>query len=226
MAGSTDGSFASPYAGGESDMFLAKYDANGNPIWKRQLGTASSDIGYDVVADAFGNVYLSGYSEGVMGAAALGYGDVVLTRFDSGGNQIWTRQFGTTEPDVSFRASTDGLNNVYLVGQTTGSLGGPNAGSYDMFATKYLADGTLGWSYQVGSFQFELAFGVSADGRGNVYLSGFTDGTVGPSPAGDRDAFVVKLHDPAFVPEPATVTQACVLALLGYGRRRGRSRVF
>ena len=40
----------------------------------------------------------------------------------------------------------------------------------------------------------DVSHGVSADGLGNVYISGFTYGSLGGPTAGDYDAFLVKLE--------------------------------
>ena len=47
--------------------------------------------------------------------------------------------------------SADGLGNVYISGYTDGSLGGPNAGGYDAFVSKYDAAGTLPVDAAVGN---------------------------------------------------------------------------
>ena len=63
----------------------------------------------------------------------------------------WTRQLGTSEWDVSYGVSADGLGNVYISGLTDGSLGGTNAGNSDAFISKYDAGGTLQWTRQLGT---------------------------------------------------------------------------
>jgi gliding motility-associated-like protein len=42
------------------DVFLVKYDANGNVIWGDSFGGAQSENGYSVAVDPLGNVYFSG----------------------------------------------------------------------------------------------------------------------------------------------------------------------
>ena len=42
------------------DAWVAKYDAAGHVLWKRQLGTADYDYASGVATDAAGNVYLTG----------------------------------------------------------------------------------------------------------------------------------------------------------------------
>ena len=37
---------------GSSDLFVAKYDAGGNHLWSRSLGTADADIGYSLAVNS------------------------------------------------------------------------------------------------------------------------------------------------------------------------------
>jgi hypothetical protein len=107
----------------------------------------------------------------------------------------WTRQLGTSEFDNSRGVSADGLGNVYISGFTNGSLGGPYAGGDDAFVSKYDAAGNFQWSRQLGTSSFDgvdESYGVSADGLGNVYISGYTHGSLGGPNAGEYDAFVSK----------------------------------
>ena len=87
----------------------------------------------------------------------------------------WTRQLGTSADDDSYGVSADGLGNVYISGYTDGSLGGPNAGSDDAFVSKYDAAGNFQWTRQLGTSATDDSYGVSADGLGNVYFSGYTE---------------------------------------------------
>jgi hypothetical protein len=48
------------------------------------------------------------------------------------------------------------------------------------------------WIRQLGSEGTDSVCGVSADGLGNVYISGYTDGSLGGNSAGSYDAFVSK----------------------------------
>jgi len=103
-------------------------------------------------------------------------------------------------------------------------LGGPNAGPHDAFAVKYLADGTVGWAYQIGSSQNEFSGKLSHDRLGNLYLAGTTEGILGPTPAGSADAFLVKLHDTTFVPEPSSLMLTCIALLVAFSSRRSFGR--
>jgi len=50
------GALANAYAG-YSDIFLAKFDSNGNHLWSKRFGGSNSDEGYFVSVDSSGNVY-------------------------------------------------------------------------------------------------------------------------------------------------------------------------
>ncbi len=107
----------------------------------------------------------------------------------------WTRQLGSSEYDTSNGVSADGLGNVYVSGCTNGSLGGDSAGLSDAFISKYDASGSLLWTRQLGTSTSDVSRGVSADGLGNIYISGWTYGSLEGDNAGDLDAFLVKISD-------------------------------
>ena len=76
-----------------------------------------------------------------------------------------------------------------------------NAGADDAFLAKYDASGTLQWIQQLGTSSRETSRGVSADGLGNVYISGATEGSLGGANAGgggylEGDVYVAKFLDP------------------------------
>ena len=53
---------------------------------------------------------------------------------------------------------------------------------------------TLDWTRQLGTSRDDVSQGVSADGLGNVYISGFTSGSLGGTNAGSFDAFLAKYN--------------------------------
>jgi hypothetical protein len=191
ISGSTDGSLFGPHAGGV-DAFVSKYDAAGNLLWTKQLGTSGNDYGDRVSADGLGNVYVSGATEGILGGPNAGGDDMYVAKYDAAANLQWTKQLGTSGNDFGYGVSADGLGNVYISGITQGSLGGPNAGDYDAFVVKYDVAGNLQWTKQFGTSARDQVNGVSADALGNVYISGWTLGDLGGTNAGFEDAYLVK----------------------------------
>jgi hypothetical protein len=191
ISGSTRGSLVGSSAG-SIDAFVGQYDAAGNLQWTKQLGTSTADSSTSVSADGLGNVYLTGYTGGSLGGPFMGRSDAFVSKYDAAGNYLWTRQLGTSNFDYGYDVSADGLGYVYISGKTDGSLNGPSAGRDDAFVSKYDAAGNLQWTRQLGSSENDGSNGVSADGLGNVYISGSTRGSLGGPSAGDDDAFVSK----------------------------------
>ena len=50
---------------GFQDIFIAKYDASGNYVWARQVGSTSEDIGNGIAIDGSGNAYVTGSFVGI-----------------------------------------------------------------------------------------------------------------------------------------------------------------
>ncbi len=119
----------------------------------------------------------------------------------------WTRQLSSSDQDTSFGVSADGLGSVYISGFTNGNIEGTNAGGSDAFLSKYDASGALAWTKQLGRSGDERGRAVSSDGAGNVYISGWTDGSLDGTTAGGRDAFIAKFNE---VPEPTTLALAAI----------------
>lgn len=167
---------------GKHDVFLARYDHFGNPLWTRQYGDSSNQYGGDVVVDAAGNIVIVGRAFGVIdfGGNALdgvGTDDVFIARLDAAGNHDWSTMVGGVDPDRSERVAVDPAGNVYVTGTFTGtaSFGGTelvSAGLRDLFLVKIAAsDGSFEWVQQVGGAEDDYGWGVAADDTG-VYFTG------------------------------------------------------
>ena len=191
ITGQTRGNLGGVNAGG-SDVYVSKFDSGGNELWTTQFGTSDHDRGYSVAVDASGNAYITGYTKGDLGGSNVGSYDVFVSKLDSGGNDVWTSQFGTSGEDIGNSLALDASGNVYISGQTLGDLGGPNAGSYDAFLSKLDSDGNEVWTSQFGTSAIDRSLSVAVDASGNAYTSGYTGGNLGGPNVGDKDAFLGK----------------------------------
>lgn len=86
-----------------SDMYLAKYDPNGNVLWANSFGGSAKDGSSGLSTDAQGNVYVGCYFESVSiqagshvlnNAVAIGTRDVFVMKCDSLGTIRWIKQIG------------------------------------------------------------------------------------------------------------------------------------
>jgi uncharacterized protein (UPF0548 family) len=183
---------------GSYDMFLVKYDSDGNKQWTRQLGTGTYDYGNDVAVDASGNVYVSGSTYGSLdGNTSAGDWDMFLVKYDSEGQKQWTKQLGTGTTDYGFGVAVDNSGNIYVSGSTYGNLGGVQYGGYDMFLVKYNSAGDVQWTKQMGSTDSDSALSgcrVAVDStNGYVYITGDTLGSIDGQPfSGNYDVYLMK----------------------------------
>ena len=194
VGGFTDGSFAGPNQG-SADVWLARFDADGDELWRTQFGSDQWDRGFDVSAFD-GGVYISGYSAGMLDPDTHQGGfDGFAARFDADGNQQWIRQFGTdaTEWGQGSALAPDG--GLYVTGYTEGDFGAPNAGDKDLFVTRLSAQGEMLWVTQLGSEALDWTQGVGIGPDGGVLVAGSTEGSFAADIGGERDMIVVSLND-------------------------------
>jgi hypothetical protein len=187
-----------------TDIFLTKYDPNGQVLWTRQFGTRPSfpndDVLTSIVVDPGGGVYVSGYTSGSLdGGPNRGGRDVFVVKFDAVGNNLWGRQFGTTDHDFGSSLAADPEGGVYVAGGKDhpefrfGRFG-------DALLARYSSDGTLLWVRHLDGGLFDDAWSVAAD-QNAVYVVGLTSGAGGSDEfsevrQGPSDGFLAKLsHD-------------------------------
>ncbi len=191
VVGYTEGVIG-PSAKGDGDAFVVTFDASGNELWRRQPGTSEFDDAEAVATDADGSVYVAGQTGGSLAGSHQGNVDAFLIKFDADGRIVWKRQPGTAATDIGHAVATDADRNVYLAGETNGSLGGSNKGGFDAFLIKYDRDGRLLWRRQIGTTGFDFGKGVATDAQGAVFVAGETDGSLGRTQQGNGDPFVIK----------------------------------
>lgn len=143
VTGYTFGPMGGGTANAVGDIFVAKFNASGAQQWLQRTGSAQQEAGYAIATDAQGNAYVAGHSAGAFaGTTALGNVDMVLLKYDGGGNQQWVRRLGTALGDTATSVAVDGQGRVYLGGFTQGAIDGLAAlGGTDMVLARYDASG-------------------------------------------------------------------------------------
>jgi len=171
---------------GAGDMFLAKYNANGDVLWAKSAGGQGNDVATSCVADAFGHIYVTGWfydpsiAFGTDSLTSAGNYDVFLTKYDTSGNVQWAKSAGGTGSDYANSVAMDILGNIYIAGRfsgdqiTFGSTNLQNAGYFteDVFLAKYNAGGNELWAKSAGGSGSDEAYSVAVDNWGNPYLAG------------------------------------------------------
>jgi Beta-propeller repeat len=182
---------------GNSDIFVAKFAADGRLLWARSDGGPEFEYAYGIALDGSGDSYVTG---GFGGTATFGYGEAgetVLTSFGStdifvakyagDGRLLWAKPAGSSGYEFGEAIAADGAGNAYVTGGFSGtatfSPGGAgetaltSLGGNDIFVAKLAGDGRLLWVRPAGGVDYSSGRGIALDGAGNSYVTGFFTGT-------------------------------------------------
>ncbi|MEO7157307.1 MAG: SBBP repeat-containing protein [Vicinamibacterales bacterium] len=183
---------------GSVDFFLIKYSSTGNALWSRSFGGSGDDVAYGVDVDSGGNIAVVGSFHNTMDLGggpltSVGLADTFIAKFSPSGSHLWSTRIGGTSDDVDYAVAMDGAGNVVMTGgyQFT-------AGQWDIIVAKYSAAGAPLWSKTFGSTGNDLGFGIAVDSTGNVFVTGYFQGTIdfggGPvTSSGLTDGFLLSL---------------------------------
>ena len=188
LVGTTRGDLAATNPGIAFDVWVSKYDSQGNQLWVQQLEETEASLRINVApnGDSFS---LSGVNLG----KPSGWSAVVGKYDSADGTELWFNEFGTpARPDESYAVAMDNQGNVFASGWTRGSLGGENAGEYDIWLAKFDDSGNQEWTRQLGSESFEFSWGIDTDSEGNAYVGGWTSGNLGAELNGSYDSLLAK----------------------------------
>ena len=200
------------------DIFLAKYDSNGNVLWARGAGGDSWDRGNALYADNSGNVYVAGWFEStfiVFGTDTLfnnhGATDFFIVKYDASGNVLWDEGSDGDFSDMATSLCADAAGYIYMAGYFQSSaihLGAYTltntdtafmANTADMFLVKYNTNGNIIWAKSAGGHGYEMLTAAATGLNGNIIMAGtydsdtllFDTDTLVSSYNGYKDFFIV-----------------------------------
>jgi hypothetical protein len=194
VVGGTDGNLEGASAG-ITDAFVRKYNSAGELQWANQFGTSSIEMANGVAVDLAGNVWVTGQTDGALDGPSQGGRDSFVRKYDSAGNIIWGKQWGTGLWDVSKAVTTDFLGNGYITGYNFPGLHS-STDQQDFFVTKFDPDGNVAWTRTQGGPLLDQSTKLTTDAAGNVYITGITKNQLGDAQVGSGDIFVTK-YDPS-----------------------------
>ena len=214
VTGYTDKKFHGNNNSGRFDIFLVKYNSSGARQWTNQLGTSNNEYASAVATDSSDNIYVTGITWGGLdGSTKPSYcmsntntvkafkecTDTFLVKYNSSGTKQWVKQLEGSS-SISYEKSqglaVDSSDNIYVAGFTNGGLdGNTSSGKHDIFLVKYNSGGSKQWIQQFGSSENDLGIAVDVDSKGNIYVTGYTEGGLdGKTNSGERDIFLVKYN--------------------------------
>jgi hypothetical protein len=206
---------------GESDIYIQKFNSNGDLEWAKTIGGTNFDYGKDIAVDNSGNVYITGVFKGTVdfnpGSATAnktsnGQYDAFILKLDVSGNFAWCYSYGGSNFDYGNTISVDSFGNVWVAGSFrntvdfndgVGTSSKTSSGGEDIYVLKLNFLGNFSSVNTMGGSDNDAATSLSIDEFGFIYITGTFEGTADFNPTnsvtnltsnGGEDIFIEKLN--------------------------------
>lgn len=184
------GGVSNKTSNGSTDIFIVKYNSNGDLVWIQSIGGGNGDEPTDLDFDLNGDLILTGYfngivdfdpTAGVSNETATNNGGFFAKYDDSDGSLIWVSSIGSSQNDEVSAMDIDANGNIYITGfmgddaefdPGVGSTVLTSGGGRDTYIAKYDNNGDLLWANMMGGVSQEKGDDIKLDSEGNVYISG------------------------------------------------------
>jgi len=164
-----------------ADVFVAKFDASGRPLWSHLFGDEYRQSGRAIAVDAAGDVVVAGEFEGTIdfgGGPFTGAGNVFLAKFDAEGRPLWSKGFQGINPQHTRDVVVDRAGRVVIAGDFYEGMviDGERIrgrGQSDAFLASFDADGHLLWNKSFGGPGYQDAPGLALGPGDDLFLAGW-----------------------------------------------------
>ena len=226
---------------GPNTAFVTKLAPAGNALmYSTYLGGTSFDVGEGIAVDAAGSAYVTGWTDSsnfpiqsAYQATFKGSEDAFVTKLAPAGNAlIYSTYLGGSASQTALGIAVDSTGSAFVTGYTY-SADFPTLSPYqsykagqDAFVARLASAGNaLVFSTYLGGSLDEEGLGITVDGAGSAYVTGFTESPDFPTHApfqatlrGSSTAFVTKLATPATALVFVPVTPCRVADTRGNGK--------
>lgn len=181
---------------GNWDIFLSKFDTNGNLIFVESFGSTGNDLGWDVEVDNDDNIVMNGYFTDQVnfdpnGSAVLyfdGGTDGFLAKYNNNGDYIWANKISGDYHDWVVSVGIDSNNDIYCGGYFQSSTLNVDFAGNNMevahlesgregYVVKFNSIGTYEWAQCLkGPGNNEVRF-LTVDENDQVFATGYAGNT-------------------------------------------------
>jgi len=151
------------------DYLAIKYDSDGVEQWVRRYNGPGNADDYlnGMVIDNYGNVYVTGKSEG-----SGTYDDFATVKYSTTGDTLWIARYEgpvSTSKDGGTGIAFDDSGNVYVTGFSDGFTN-----SWDYVTIMYDSDGIEGWvaTYNGPDSLADIPSAITVADFNNIYVTG------------------------------------------------------
>lgn len=174
------------------DSFVARLDANVNPLWAMQMGGNKDENVMNGLIDPAGNIVVGGaFASDTLRMGSLQFinadhfpgsysNDVFMAKYTPDGNLVWARSAGGSFFDDPGNIAVDDGGNSIMAGSFYNTIQfGPytlvNPDSTlgaDVFIVKYDPEGNVAWAKSAGSDDHVTCTNIGLDANRNLYVTG------------------------------------------------------
>jgi hypothetical protein len=201
---------------GGNDVFIARYDPNGDIIWVQSAGSLFTDQANDITIDGADNLYITGNSGNNciffgpptnIVLPSNGLSDVFIASYTPTGNLRWAKSGGGSSSDFGYGIGFNPIMNFVTI---TGYFQGTatfetdiviSAGSADIFVMDWMTNGSSACIRQAGGTGFDRGWDVAGhtseryivgEFAGSALFSNMTPPSITITSNGLSDAFVAR----------------------------------
>lgn len=180
---------------GSNDVFIAKYNSNGDLAWVQRITGDGTDEGKGIAVDSNGDIYVIGQvstNAGFFNTTANvivntpvrkqtgGPTDIFVAKYNRDGQMLWNKLYGGGSPDqgVGIALHSSGIYITGFFSAQSATFGATIIqasgieGKYDAFLAKLNINGDALWAVSCGGFENDYASSVAVDTDGNAYITG------------------------------------------------------
>ncbi|OFY86738.1 MAG: hypothetical protein A3F72_00105 [Bacteroidetes bacterium RIFCSPLOWO2_12_FULL_35_15] len=204
---------------GGSDVYVVKYDDQGNFIYAKNAGSPLDDRGNDIAFDHTNHLYITGEfkAKAIFGNDTINNNgsdddrDIFVARMSKTGVFEWVKKAGSNNGgDRGNGIVVNNTGNIFVTGQykDTAKFGGfievyTGPGDIQIFIAAIDSLGKWRWVLNGGSISDDRGNGITCDNDCNVFADGFYENTLNFYPstinsAGLKDIFTVKVKEACF----------------------------
>ena len=196
-----------------NDIYILKLNGEGiyqNAFIFNKLYNSYWGFSPRIAIDSSGNIFMAGCYTGAIDfdptsgtdtRTATGAYDIFITKLLPDGSYCWTYNIGTSDPsekanDTATGIVVDSSGDIYITGSfeyTADFDAGSSVETHsavdedDIFMMKLNQDGTYKWSKIIGGVKPDYATGLCLDAAGDIFITGYFNGTVDFNPTVSTD---------------------------------------